>query len=310
MNLKQPFFKLPVFRDVSMATKEVIQGISESDWIGHPSGFPGNSYIPLTSHNGTINNLKRTPVKPTTFSDQLPAVTQLLKSFNLTIGISRLMRLEGGYDVPVHSDTNEYWDKRVRMHVPLITSDKVFFACGNEEVVMAPGEVWTFNNWIKHGVRNQGASARIHLVFDTETTYVFDSEGDLRKGLDKNSESDELTLEQEPTTAIKSTAALEESMSVLVKELRLYEGKEKEEAKRWLNLIESHQARWEAIESEYGINVSVLSKYQNAIQVAMNEAEKLNSSLRLKANNVKVEVLFKTRVKAAMDLQMLFSNGK
>lgn len=309
MNLKQPFFKFPVSRDISAAAGEVSQCIDKSDWIDHPSGFHGNSYIPITSYQGTINNLKKTPVKTTLFSDRLPAVTELLKSFSFTIGISRLMRLEAGYEVPVHSDTNEYWDKRVRVHIPLLSSGKVFFSCGNEEVVMIPGEVWTFNNWISHGVRNEGTDDRVHLVFDTETTHIFNKDGAPRNDLDKIMVPSELTLEKEPTPAIKSGADLQESLSVLVRELHNND-QDKEAAEAWLNLIKRHRVRWTAIEAEFGIGVSALPKYKNAINIAMHEADELGDSLRLKANNARVMPIFKARVGDAMNLQMLFSNAK
>lgn len=309
MNLKQPFFKFPVTRDITAAAEEVSQRIDKSDWIDHPSGFHGNSYIPITSYQGTINNLKKTPVKETKFSDRLPAVTRLLKSFGFTVGISRLMRLEAGCEVPVHSDTNEYWDKRVRVHIPLLSSEKVFFSCGNEEVVMVPGEVWTFNNWIRHGVRNEGADDRIHLVFDTEITHIFDKNGAPRNDLRQIMIPGELMLEKEPTPAIKSGAELQESLSVLVKELSDY-NQEKEAAMTWLNLMQRHKERWMAIENEFGLSVSAISKYQKAINIAMTEADALGDSLRLKANNARVLPVFKARVADAMNLQMLFSNGK
>jgi hypothetical protein len=310
MNLKQPFFKIPMLLDITEAATEVVQHLKESDWIDHPSSFAGNYYIPLTSYNGTINNLKKTPVKPTLFSEQLPAVTHLLKSFNLTIGISRLMRLKAGHDVPIHSDTNEYWDKRVRIHIPLITSNKVFFTCGNEEVIMSAGEVWTFNNWIKHGVRNEGTHDRIHLVFDTEAKYIFDSEGNLVNELEGNVESNELTLEKTPTPALKSGAELEASLFILIQELQSQGSKGKDEIGACLTLIHDHIKRWNAIEAEFGLGIGALPKYQEAIKSALEAADGLSDTLRIRANEAKIKLIFKTRVADAMNLQMLFSNEK
>lgn len=308
MNLKRPFFKLPVSREVRAAVDEISQNVAIEDWIEHPSAFAGNTYIPITSFNGTINNLKRTPVKPTVFAEKLPAVTQLLSSFDLTIGISRLMRLAPGHEVPVHSDTNEYWDERVRLHIPLISSDKVFFTCDQEEVVMVPGEVWTFDNWRRHGVRNEGEEDRIHLVFDVEASQILGDNGDLRTEMVWGAESNELTLENDPTPAIKSGSDLEKSFNLLIRELRLCD--DTPMVNSWVRLIHDHLNRWNRIEKEFGINLPAVAHYQKAINTTIQEADELGDSLRFRVNKAKVISVFRARVAGAMNLQMLFNYGK
>ncbi len=308
MNLKKPFFKLPFSRDVSLAAKELSEKVVREDWIEHPNAFAGNSYIPITSFNGTINNLKRTPVKPTVFSEKLPAVTRLLKSFDFTVGISRLMRLAPGCEVPIHSDTNEYWDDRVRIHIPLISSDQVFFSCDQEAVVMATGEVWTFDNWRRHGVRNEGKEDRVHLVFDVESSQVFEKNGELKSELGQEVGVVELKLESQSTTAIKSGSALEKSFDLLKKELRLCG--EAPVVSAWTRLIDEHLSRWKGIENELGLNPRAIAHYQRAINTTIEAADKLGEGLRFKSNNAKVISVFKARVAGAMNLQMLFSHGK
>ncbi|MBO3699053.1 aspartyl/asparaginyl beta-hydroxylase domain-containing protein [Roseivirga sp. E12] len=308
MNLKQPFFKLPIKMEVESAALEVVQKLNEADWLDHPSNFKKNSYVPILSHQGTLNNLKRTPVMPTLPSKRLPAVTRLLRFFNFRIGIARLMRLGAGYEVPVHSDTNEYWDKRVRIHIPLVTSKSVFFTCDGTEVVMAPGEVWTFDNWRRHGVRNEGTESRIHLVFDTEATNIFDDNGNLKTVLSEIKEQPELKLEDAVSPAIKSGAQLDETLGLIVKELELCN--DKEEADAWIRLIQTHGDRWKTIESSFGVDVQAMAYYKKAINDALQEAEKLGDSLRLKVNNAKVISLFKARVVNGMNLQMLFNHAK
>lgn len=309
MNLKRPFYKLPVILDVTPARQEVSKLITEAEWIDHASGFAGNSYIPLTSYQGTINNLKRTPIKQTYFAERLEEVSKLLRSFNFTIGISRLMKLAPGYCVPVHSDTNEYWDDRVRIHIPLMTSDKVFFSCGNEEVVMAEGEAWTFNNWIKHGVRNEGNRDRIHLVFDTKSSNILDDTGSVHSGLASVAGSETFTLEQEPSRAIKRASELKSSLQVLIDELNRMDDSQSKEVRSWYQLITNHLKKWEDIEKQQGTDISAIPGYQAAIKTAFLEADNLGSALRLKTNKVKVETLFKSRVQQGINLKMLFNDG-
>ena len=83
------------------------------------------------------------------------------------------MRIEGGGTVPLHSDTNHHWYYRVRVHIPVITRPEVRFFCGDQNVHMAAGEAWVFDNWRTHRVENPTPDARVHLVADTAGTSAF-----------------------------------------------------------------------------------------------------------------------------------------
>jgi hypothetical protein len=67
-------------------------------------------------------------------------------------------------DTPVHA---EYWD---RFHVVLQSSPGVFFRAGDEDVYMATGETWWFQNLEEHEVINNSPSDRIHMVVDIRTS--------------------------------------------------------------------------------------------------------------------------------------------
>lgn len=96
-----------------------------------------------------------------------------------------ISRMRPGVSIPPHTDRiapaeeaypdrippAEYYD---RYHICLQSSPGVLFRCGDEEVYMAPGECWWFQNLIEHEVRNHSAGDRIHLVCDIhayEQTY-------------------------------------------------------------------------------------------------------------------------------------------
>src|SRR5262249_30752037 len=53
-----------------------------------------------------------------------------------------------------------------RLHVPIITNDRVVFHVAGERVHMQPGRLYYVNFTKKHFVRNDGDEARIHLVLD------------------------------------------------------------------------------------------------------------------------------------------------
>jgi hypothetical protein len=104
---------------------------------------------------------------------QSPYLRQVLASFGVVWSRSRLLKLEPFAGVPQHADINHHWFTRVRLHVPIITHPDVRFFCGDEQVHMAAGEAWIFDNWRLHRVENPVNAARIHLVADTSGSGSF-----------------------------------------------------------------------------------------------------------------------------------------
>ncbi len=112
-------------------------------------------------------------MKPTPALQHLPYVRQVLASFAVVWGRSRLMRLAPGAQVVEHADINYHWHYRVRIHIPVITRPEVIFHCGGDQVHMAAGEAWLFDSWRLHRVDNPTDQERIHLVADTTGTAAF-----------------------------------------------------------------------------------------------------------------------------------------
>ncbi len=91
------------------------------------------------------------------------------------------MKLAPGAGVPEHADINYHWYNRVRLHIPIVTRSEVRFHCGDQNVHMAAGEAWLFDNWRPHRVENPTPDERIHLVADTSGSssfWQFVAEGD------------------------------------------------------------------------------------------------------------------------------------
>lgn len=84
----------------------------------------------------------------------------------LRIGRALLSRLPPGKVMTPHVDpgrTSEYYD---RFHICLQADEGSIFHCGDEQVVMRPGETWWFNNKEFHSVENKGQVDRLHLIVD------------------------------------------------------------------------------------------------------------------------------------------------
>jgi hypothetical protein len=172
LKLPRPFFRLPVRFDAERLRSEV-EALPASAWSRHPQEYPGNSAVRLITVGGTQNDVVAGAMQPTPALLASPYLQQVLASFSTVWSRSRLMRIEGGGSVPLHSDTNHHWFFRVRVHIPVVTRPEVRFFCADQNVHMAAGEAWVFDNWREHRVENPTTDARVHLVADTAGTSEF-----------------------------------------------------------------------------------------------------------------------------------------
>lgn len=167
MRLDTEFIRLPIRFDADRLAEEVLS-IPEASWIPHPQGFPGNSALLLCSVNGDPSNDDVPgPYRITPTLERCEYLRQVIAAFGSVVGRTRLMRIDGNGEANAHNDLNYYWQRRLRVHVPIVTDPRVDFLCGEEKVHMAAGECWVFDTWKQHNVLNPADTRRIHLVVDT-----------------------------------------------------------------------------------------------------------------------------------------------
>lgn len=77
-----------------------------------------------------------------------------------------LAKLAAGGEIPKHKDAGFSLMNCHRVHLPLVTNDKVDFFVGGETIHMRPGELWEIDNGSDHAVANNGGEDRIHLIVD------------------------------------------------------------------------------------------------------------------------------------------------
>jgi len=77
-----------------------------------------------------------------------------------------LVSLRPGGEIVPHQDKNFSLAHSHRVHVPVVTNDKVLFTVGNETICMQEGEIMEVNNRRLHSVSNGGNESRIHLILD------------------------------------------------------------------------------------------------------------------------------------------------
>ena len=166
MKLDAPFVRLPVCFDIDRLQAEVNQ-FSDFDWKSHPSNYSGNSAIRLISRDGLENDDVSGCMLPTPHLARCKYIQQIIESFSVVVSRSRLMRLAPNSVVPEHSDINYHWHRRVRIHIPVLSNEKVMFHCGDQAIHMKEGEAWVFDSWRPHRVENPSDEFRVHLVVDT-----------------------------------------------------------------------------------------------------------------------------------------------
>jgi len=78
-----------------------------------------------------------------------------------------LARLPAGSTIMPHVDRAAYFEKTIRIHVPVESHERAFMLCDAQHYVMRPGEAWALNNSAVHGVWNDHATqARTHMICD------------------------------------------------------------------------------------------------------------------------------------------------
>lgn len=98
-----------------------------------------------------------------------PIITAATAPYGYAQGaLSRVMlaRMAPGGIIHPHQDQNPAAKWPHKIHVPIVTNDKVTFYVAGTGYHLAEGEAVEVNNMATHGVTNEGAADRIHLIFE------------------------------------------------------------------------------------------------------------------------------------------------
>ncbi|MDR8524187.1 aspartyl/asparaginyl beta-hydroxylase domain-containing protein [Shewanella fidelis] len=295
MKLQQEFYKLPLTFDVERLKQEVEQ-FTDKDWTAHHENFKGNSAIPLIAVNGEFNNEFKGEMLPTPALDKCDYIKQVIASFGEVIGRSRLMRLAPGAEVPLHSDINYHWYKRVRIHIPITTEPSVEFHCGDKSVHMAAGECWIFDSWKYHRVVNASENYRVHLVIDiagssrfwelinehsaiSQNNYTHNNNVKFIPYSPKNL-SDFIT-EKNNFPIIMQPAEIELLSKDLLAEVDLYKNNSAEEVALFRKLLTNFYLDWRELWAQFGYEKLGWPKYHKLREQLMQHIASLNDSVKV-----------------------------
>lgn len=102
-------------------------------------------------------------------SQLLPVMTQAIRSYGYERGVFprvMLARMGAGGVIHPHRDANPAAKWPHKIHVPLVTNDRVSFFVDGVAYHFKEGEAVEVSNMAVHTVENAGESDRIHLIFE------------------------------------------------------------------------------------------------------------------------------------------------
>jgi hypothetical protein len=165
------------FRFAADRLAQDLHGLAASQWIRHfvKQNYEGDwSVIPLRAPADARHPVRMIYAAPDcdTFCDTpilqgCSYFREVLAAFACPLRSVRLMRLAAGSLIKEHSDPDlSFEDGTVRLHVPVLTNDRVTFLLNQTRVVMPAGTTWYLRLSDPHSVTNSGDTDRVHLVID------------------------------------------------------------------------------------------------------------------------------------------------
>lgn len=160
--------------------QEELRLLEDETWLSHYdlALADGWTTIPLVSHDGSARDARSQYVgtwgqyKETQYLEKLPYFKEVLRTFKCPHGRIRIMKLMPGTIIKTHRDTfdevSDFAFGQVRLHIPVVTNDKVIFTVGGRNYKLEAGRLYYVNFSKKHYVRNDGTEARTHLVLDLQ----------------------------------------------------------------------------------------------------------------------------------------------
>lgn len=101
---------------------------------------------------------------------QFPLLMNFLRRFarrrKARLERAMIVRLKPNGRVYAHVDFGMYYALRDRFHLVLASAEGNEFTCGCETTTLQPGELWWFNNKLRHSTANNSLEWRVHAIFD------------------------------------------------------------------------------------------------------------------------------------------------
>lgn len=145
-------------------TAHFVQQNYEGDWSAIALRAPRGAHHPIQM---ILSMPGQSDYVDTPFLANAPYFQAMLAEFRCPLLSVRLMRLAPGSLIKEHSDHDLSFEQgTVRLHVPVVTNDRVDFRLNGRPCAMPAGSAWYLRLSDPHSVANLGATDRVHMVID------------------------------------------------------------------------------------------------------------------------------------------------
>ncbi len=118
---------------------------------------------------GTEDDFGATDIRNSPILDEMPYTSSLLAQDG-PLGGARyafIFRTKPDGITRIHDDLHDFYQRAMRVHVPIITNPGAFLLSEGRSKHFAVGEMWTFDNQSQHSVVN-GDTERVHMIIDVD----------------------------------------------------------------------------------------------------------------------------------------------
>jgi hypothetical protein len=171
--LKIAWTRLPYHFDPALLRRD-LNSIPACAWVPH---FNQNDYsgqwtsVALRSRSGRADDIlpqgSAAEFTDTPLLNACPYLRAVVDVFAMPRKSIRLLRLHANSRVLEHRDPDlGLSNGEVRIHVPIMTNDRLEFVVANRRLNLSEGEAWYIDFSQPHRIHNAGDTDRVHLVID------------------------------------------------------------------------------------------------------------------------------------------------
>ena len=165
-------FKINVTALNKLALNEIKNLISNKSFNNQFGSYHDGGWkaIGLITSGGDENEDREIPgveFKKTNLLKSMPNLNKFIDELNMKKKRVRIMKLEKKKKIFYHFDRTDSYDyDSLRLHIPIITNEKVFIQICNKKFHWKENEIWYGDFSFPHKVENNGNEDRYHLIID------------------------------------------------------------------------------------------------------------------------------------------------
>ena len=156
--------------------------LAHSQWLSHKMVAKGTSVgrmmLQLRTRGGRISDIDTNDnqidhYRDTKILEHAPYVREILDGLESNASSVLFLALEPGGRIKEHAD-GPTWTigagYEIRLHIPIVTNDDVWYVVGGQRHDPRPGELWYGDFAQPHWFENRGSQRRVYLMINTRVS--------------------------------------------------------------------------------------------------------------------------------------------